>query len=53
MDVDDYDLATNDEGLEPVLLELQALQVDRRSYTAIQRNSVTVKGKTRLLPYLR
>lgn len=50
LDVHDYELAVSDEGLEEVLVGLRALQVDRKSYAAIQRNSATVKDKTRLLP---
>ena len=48
--VSDYDLAVDDDDLDTVLVGLRALQVDRKSYAAIQRNSATVKDKTRLLP---
>ena len=43
-------MAVDDDDLEEVLIELRVLQVDWKSYAAIQRNSATVKDKTRLLP---
>ena len=50
LDVHDYELAVDGEDLDEVLVGLRALQIDQKSYAAIQRTLATVKDKTRLLP---